>query len=131
MSLRFDQCHNKDRHDGRETEKFPRYDPPNDASLVKMAPHKLPISGKWPPSKTAGPPSQVINDQPLRWVQGVATACGGLVFYSCCALKPLCFAKNVSCYHITPKSSQLQISPVASPEILPSHSMKNYSVGSL
>ena len=51
MSLRFDQYHTRDRHDGREIEKFPRYDPPppKDDNYLKMAPHKLPISEKWPP----------------------------------------------------------------------------------
>ena len=41
--------------------------PPKNANYLKMAPHKLPVSRKWPPppSKTAGPPSQVINNHPL------------------------------------------------------------------
>ena len=49
MLLRFDQYHNKDRPGGCKTGKFPRHDPPKDANYLKMAPHKLPISGKWPP----------------------------------------------------------------------------------
>ena len=57
MSLRFDQYHNKDRYDGHETEKFPYMNPPKDANYLKMAPHKLPISGKWPPPPAKLPAS--------------------------------------------------------------------------
>ena len=55
--LQFDQYHNKDRHDGSETEKFPRYmTPPKDANYLKVARHKLPTSGKWPPHQNRPPP---------------------------------------------------------------------------
>ena len=59
MSLQFDQYHKKDRHDGRVTEKFPRFappPPPDGCQLFKDPPHKLPISGKWPSSQQNCPP---------------------------------------------------------------------------
>ena len=56
MSLQFDQYHNKDRHDGREIEKFPRYDPPKGRQLFKDGPPQATNFRKVTPQQKCRPP---------------------------------------------------------------------------